>query len=186
MGRTFRGIGHGRLDIVGSPSRSWLSCGCTSLLSPDMGSLWGVSGWGGGRIRSLVGRAEAAVSVKTPKWKCLPGSWIDTSGISWKGLSWRETFRRSPVNSRCLQPWELPGITRGWGWGGVGRRRGSETERQAAAQADSGHPGEEEEEPGAKRNRKHTAGSNAAERSRKSRMENCPLGVQPRGGHGRP
>ena len=68
----------------------------------------------------------------------------------------------------------------------VGRRRGSETEGEAAAQADSGRPEKEEEKPGAKRNRKHTAGSNAAKRSRKSRMENCPLGVQPRGGHGRP
>lgn len=89
-----------------------------AAVTRDVDALGGKTWGGGGRIRSLVGRAEAAVSLKTPKWKCPPGSWIDTSGISWKGLSWRETFRRSPVNSRCLQPWELPGITRGWGWGG--------------------------------------------------------------------
>lgn len=79
------------------------------------------------------------------------------------------------MHSRCLEPWELLGIPRGWGWGWK-KKRGEE---EPAPQADSWRP-EKEENPGAKRNRKHTAGSNAAKRSSAVRMENCPLGVAAR------
>lgn len=64
----------------------------------------------------------------------------------------------------------LPGLTRGRGGGG--RRRGSEIEaEEPPARADSEHPVKQEEPPAAlglleaKRNRKHTAGSNAVKRS---------------------